>query len=109
MDFRHTDIIFLSACETGIGDLSYDGVIGLQRALKKAGANALIMSLWKVDDYATSIIAVEFYKNYLSGKSARASLYAAQDYVRNYTDENGNKLFESPYYWAGFILLDALD
>lgn len=109
LDFRHTDIIFLSACETGIGDLSYDGVIGLQRALKKAGANALIMSLWKVDDYATSIIAVEFYKNYLSGKSARASLYAAQDYVRNYTDENGNKLFESPYYWAGFILLDALD
>ena len=52
---------------------------------------------------------VEFYKNYLSGKTLQESLRNAQTYVRNYADENGNKLFESPYYWAGFILLDAID
>ena len=52
---------------------------------------------------------VEFYKNYLSGKTLQESLRNAQIHVRNYADENDTKLFESPYYWAGFILLDALD
>lgn len=52
---------------------------------------------------------VEFYRNYLSGNGKQESLRLAQSYVRDYTDEKGNKLFESPYYWAGFILLDALD
>lgn len=109
IDLHNLNIVVLSACQTGLGDLKCDGVFGLQRGFKKAGAKTLLMSLWRVNDIATKLLMVEFYRNYLSGNGKQESLRLAQSYVRDYTDEKGNKLFESPYYWAGFILLDALD
>ena len=109
-DLRGLDLVVLSACQTALGDIAQgEGVFGLQRGFKKAGAKTLLMSLWKVNDVATKILMVEFYKNYLAGEGKLESLRKAQQYVRDYTDEKGEKLFDDPHYWAGFILLDAFD
>jgi CHAT domain-containing protein len=67
------------------------------------------MSLWKVNDYSTKLLMMEFYKNYLSGISKHESLNKAQKYVREYKNEDGEELFKNPSYWAGWILLDALN
>jgi len=98
LDLRGADLVVLSACETGLGDVTGEGVFGLQRAFKMAGAQTLIMSLWKVSDAATELMMSTFYDNLFSGKSKRESFFAAQAVVRaKYTE---------PYYWAAFILLD---
>lgn len=106
LDFREMKLAVLSACKTGLGDISSDGVFGLQRGFKKAGAKTIVMSLWKVDDHATQIMMTEFYKNYLSGTNKHESLRLAQKMVRDYKDNDGKDLFKDPYYWAGFIILD---
>lgn len=98
MDLSGTDMVVLSACETGLGDITGDGVYGLQRAFKMAGAQTLVMSLWKVDDNATSLMMQTFYEYLLSGKSKREAFNLAQAVVR--------AKFVNPYYWAGFIMLD---
>ena len=104
MDLSGTDIVVLSACETGLGEITSDGVFGLQRAFKKAGVKTLIMSLWKVDDEATSLFMQSFYKAWLSGKSKHDAFAFAQKTVREYSDDT--KSFKNPKYWAAFILLD---
>ena len=96
----------LSACKTGLGDLSGDGVFGLQRGFKKAGTQSIIMSLWKIDDLATQMIMNEFYKNYFSGIDRHESLRIAQRKLREKKDNDGILIFKDPYYWAGFIILD---
>jgi CHAT domain-containing protein len=106
---ENNDIVILSACETGLGELTPDGVWGLQRAFKKAGANSILMSLWKVNDLSTRMFMEEFYRNYLSGMNKSKSLLLARNYIINFMDKEGNRIFENPYYWASFILLDALD
>ena len=100
MNLHGTDIVVLSACETGLGDISGDGVFGLQRAFKQAGVKTLIMSLWRVDDAATELMMKTFYENLLAGKSKREAFSIAQNTVRN------NENFTNPHYWAGFIMLD---
>lgn len=106
LDLNGTDMVVLSACQTGLGDLKDDGVFGLQRGFKKAGVKSILMSLWKVDDNATELLMVEFYRNYLAGIGKTQSLKNAQKFVREYTDVEGNRIYEHPYYWAGFIMLD---
>lgn len=105
LDLRGLDLVSLSACETGLGKLSDDGVIGLQRGFKKAGANSLLMSLWKVDDDATSLLMSEFYRNWTSGTSKYDSFEKAKETVRSKKDRG----WDNPYFWASFILLDGLD
>ena len=106
LDLRGLDIVVLSACQTGLGDIiSGEGVLGLQRGFKKAGANTILMSLDKVDDEATRILMVEFYRNLMNGKTKRQSLQEAQQYLRKV--ENGK--YDDPRYWASFIMLDGLD
>lgn len=103
LNLNNVDLVVLSACQTGLGETSDEGVFGLQRGFKLAGTKTLLMSLWKVDDKATQMLMTEFYKNFLNGKSKRESLLAAQKVVRETPG------FEDPVYWAGFILLDALN
>ena len=104
VDLRGLDLVVLSACQTGLGDISQsEGVFGLQRGFKKAGANSILMSLWKVKDEATQILMTQFYKNLVAGQSKRQALRSAQKYLREYN--NGH--FNEPKYWAAFILLDA--
>ncbi len=98
LDLRGADLVVLSACETGLGEVTGEGVFGLQRAFKKAGAQTLVMSLWRVSDAATEVMMSEFYTNLLAGKSKRESFLAAQAAVRS--------KFSEPYYWAAFIMLD---
>lgn len=105
LDLSKLDLVVLSACETGLGDLDNGGVYGLQRGFKKAGTNTILMSLDKVDDEATKILMVEFYKNLTSGKSKHQSLKDAQKYLRQIDNGKYNK----PEYWASFIMLDGLD
>lgn len=105
LDLIGLDLVVLSACQTAQGDLGDDGVLGLQRGFKKAGANSILMSLWKVDDEATQIFMTQFYKNLVSGQSKRQSLQSAQRYLREYNSGQYNK----PEYWAAFILLDAIN
>ena len=98
MNLSGTDMVVMSACETGLGDITSDGVFGLQRAFKMAGVQTLVMSLWKVDDNATSLMMQTFYEHLLSGMSKREAFSLAQTAVRaKYLD---------PYYWAGFVMLD---
>ena len=99
LDLRETELIVLSACETGKGDITSEGVFGLQRALKMAGVQTIIMSLWKVNDQATQVLMTEFYTNWIDKKqSKREAFKNAQNTIR--------AQFESPEYWAGFVLLD---
>ena len=99
MDLRDADLVVLSACETAKGDITSEGIFGLQRAFKMAGVQTIIMSLWKVNDQATQMLMTEFYTNWISkNQSKREAFKNAQNTVR--------AKFEEPEYWAGFILLD---
>lgn len=99
MDLRDANLVVLSACETAKGDITSEGVFGLQRAFKMAGAQTIIMSLWKVNDQATQMLMTEFYTNWIGKQqSKREAFKNAQNTVRTH--------FEEPEYWAGFIMLD---
>lgn len=105
VDLNNVDLVVLSACETGLGDIEYSGVYGLQRGFKKAGANTILMSLDKVDDEATKILMVEFYRNLMNGESKLQSIKHAQKHLRQV--DNGK--YDEPKYWASFIMLDGLN
>ena len=103
LDLRGLDLVVLSACKTGKGDINQgEGVFGLQRGFKKAGAQSLIMSLWDVADEATQILMTAFYDNMLTGLSKRQAFKQAQQQLRQ--ADNGQ--YDHPRYWAAFILLD---
>ena len=111
LDLRGLDLVVLSACQTGLGELKGDGVFGLQRGFKKAGVKTIVMSLWDVDDAATQMLMTEFYKNLLDGKTKRESLLEAQRKVRNFKGviDGEGRDFSNPKYWAGFIMLDGIE
>jgi CHAT domain-containing protein len=91
------DLVSLSACQTGLGLLSSDGIIGFSRAFLAAGARSLLMSLWRIDDEASREWMISFYEEYVShGNKARA-LRSAMDRTR--------QRYPDPRYWAGFGLL----
>ena len=105
LDLRGLDLVVLSACQTALGDVDNEGVYGLQRGFKKAGAKTILMSLDKVDDEATKLLMVEFYNNLMTGNSKYQSLKKAQQYLR--LVDNGK--YNKPEYWASFIMLDGLN
>ncbi|MBK7242998.1 MAG: tetratricopeptide repeat protein [Saprospiraceae bacterium] len=100
MNLSNTELVVLSACETGLGDIQgNEGVYGLQRAFKIAGAKHIIMSLWQVPDKQTSLLMTTFYKKYLEEKmTIPDAFHAAQKELR----DNGL----DPYNWAGFVLVE---
>jgi CHAT domain-containing protein/Tfp pilus assembly protein PilF len=98
LDLRKTDLVVLSACETGLGDIKgSEGVYGLQRSFKMAGAKYLIMSLWQVPDKETSEFMTTFYKYLTKTKDIKASFNQTQKVMRKKYD---------PYYWAAFVLIE---
>ncbi len=99
LDFSGLDLVVLSACQTGLGEVTGEGVFGLQRGFKKAGAQTIVMSLWKVADEPTQLLMVEFFKNLTAGQSKRAAFLAAQQTVR--------AKYPNPLYWAAFVMVDG--
>ncbi len=94
LDFSGMDLVVLSACQSGLGDISGDGVFGLQRGFKKAGVNTIIMSLWNVDDLATLMLMSHFYDNLLVKKmTKKKALEEAQMFVRDF------KIADSLWVW----------
>ena len=98
LDLSGCRLVVLSACQTGLGEYNSEGVYGLQRAFKLAGAQSVLMSLWSVDDKATQELMTEFYNGLISGKEPDDALVAAQYSLR----VKGY----SPDKWAAFVLLN---
>ena len=99
LDLSNTKLVVLSACETARGRIfPVDGVFGLQRAFKQAGAGSILMSLWKVDDNATATFMEYFYMFLFETNDRHEALKKAQDEVR--------KQYPDPYYWAAWVMLD---
>jgi len=101
LDLQGADLVVLSACQTGLGEIKGDGVFGLQRGFKKAGAQTLLMSLWSVNDRATQIMMTSFYQSLMQGVTRHDAFKQAQAQVQTAG-------FTSPFYWAAFIMLDDL-
>ncbi|WP_418264189.1 CHAT domain-containing protein [Flavobacterium faecale] len=98
LDLSACQLVVLSACETGLGEINgAEGVFGLQRAFKMAGVKNIIMSLWKVPDVQTAELFAVFYKECFAGKSIHEAFQIAQAKMKDKY---------SPYYWAGFVLLE---
>lgn len=103
LDLRGTDLVVLSACQTGLGKVTPEGLYGLQRAFKKAGVQTIIMTLWNVSDVATKEFMVKFYEELTAGAdrwNKRKAFENAKNHIRN------NQDYKDPYYWAGFVMLD---
>jgi CHAT domain-containing protein/tetratricopeptide (TPR) repeat protein len=93
-----TELVVLSACDTGRGDVKLgQGIYGLRRALFIAGAETVVLSLWKVNDGTTRLLMEDYYRNLLAGKGRAAALREAMRALR--------KTRPHPYYWAPFIAL----
>jgi len=112
MNLDNTDLVVLSACETGLGETSQaggftnlmtngEGVFGLQRAFRIAGAKSLIMSLWKVNDQATNLLMQSFYTELAKTGNIKTSFLNAQNTLRK-TPE-----YSHPYFWAAFVLIES--
>jgi CHAT domain-containing protein len=102
------DLVVLSACETGIGKLfKSEGAMSVARGFQYAGAQNLLFSLWKVNDYTTSVFMSDFYKNIKKGESyLDANTNAKLDFLKNKLISNTKK---SPYYWSAFVYFGRIE
>ena len=99
LDLRETELVVLSACETGKGEVkNSEGVYGLRKAFTDAGAQNIIMSLWKVDDKVTQEFMTRFYRLWLNDKTTiREAFHKTQLEIK--------AKYPQPYYWGAFILV----
>lgn len=102
------DLVVLSACETGIGKLyKSEGAMSIARGFQLAGAQNLLFTLWKVNDYTTSVFMDSFYQNIKNGQSyLEANANAKRDFLNNPNVSNAKK---SPYYWSAFVYYGAVE
>lgn len=101
----HAELVVLSACQTGLGDLKQaEGTVGIQRALLAKGARSVLVSLWSVSDVVTSVLMRRFYRHWLEdrdGPSKAEALRRAQEDVR------ATPGYAHPRFWAAFQLVGA--
>ncbi len=97
LDLEGTDLVVLSACETGLGDFDAgEGVYGLQRAFRAAGSKSVVTSLWKVDDQGTRDFMIAFYQQMTILNNKRDAFRAAQLAMK--------EKYGDPYYWGAFVI-----
>jgi CHAT domain-containing protein len=100
MSLSNTELVVLSACQTGLGDVNgSEGVSGLQRAFKMAGVHYILMSLWPVPDRETVEFMDDFYGFWMSGKSIREAFNLTQVLMHH-------KYPDDPSKWAAFVLME---
>ena len=109
LNLHGTDLVVLSACDTGLGDVQVgEGVYGLRRAFMLAGAKNLVMSLWAVNDKLTLTQMEQFYQDYADGQSAVDALRTAQlqsiATLRKSTQAEFGEAFAPVHLWAPFIV-----
>lgn len=101
MNLDGTRLAVLSACETGVGIYTGEGVYGMYRGFKQAGVDSILASLWKVNDLATALFVKTFYYRWFHGDTMQQAYASSVAEVR--------KQFPNPYYWAPFVLIDAVE
>lgn len=123
LDMTNVDLCVLAACQTGLGEVSYDGVYGIQRGLKNAGVKAMILSLWSIDDDATSIFISSLYKYLSEDKDVHSAFVKARKdlskrrkkpvskfsagkliHIKNEMDVT----YSDPFFSNAFILIDDI-
>lgn len=125
LDLSKVDLMVLSACQTGLGYITSDGVYGLQRGLKNSGVDNIIVSMWNVDDRATSIFFSRFYELLHSGSSLHEAFMEARDDLKNTMVMNKRRTFRpqnltqsnkaslinynKPKFYNAFLLIDAIE
>lgn len=127
LDLRNVEFVVLSACQTAKGDITDEGAAGLVRGLKNAGVKTVLATLWSVNDRSTMLFMQEFYKRLEAGCSKYEAFRLAQSKLKNepfvqyrrrfsprtLARENKRSPYETkysdPYYWAPFILIDAIE
>ncbi len=115
------DLVTLSGCQTGLGrQVDGEGYLGLASAFLQAGARSLVVSLWKAEEEATTMLMTRFYEN-LAGRdentppagvskkpvSKAKALHDAKAWLRSYQAPDGSRPFQHPTYWSGFVLIGA--
>lgn len=100
MDLGGVALVVLAACQTGLGDLGSEGVMGMQRAFRMAGAESMLVSLWLTDDEATIRLMTEFYQALSEGIGVHAALKRSVLKLRSMPGK------QNPYYWAPFVIVD---
>jgi len=120
-DLSHSELVVLSACQTGLGHLTNDGVYGIQRGLKLAGANAVILTLWQINDYSSSLMMRYFYEELEKQSSknihtaflnARQRLMKAERVVyqfdaSTFSTKKEIRRYNTPQHVNPFIIIDA--
>ncbi len=98
LDLENTSLVILSACETSLGAMDAgEGIYGLQRAFRTAGARSVMTSLWKVDDNATKDFMIVFYQQYLTTGNKAIAFAAAQKAIK--------AKYIHPYFWGAFVMM----
>jgi CHAT domain-containing protein len=107
LPYLRADLVVLSACQTGLGDLNQaEGTVGLQRAFLAKGAKSVMVSLWSVSDEATELLMRRFYTHWM-GLEGEEAVGKAEALRRAQEDVRSTQGFEHPRFWAAFQLVGA--
>ena len=129
LNMSNVDLVSVSACQTGLGYVTADGVYGIQRGLKNAGVGCMAISLWNVDDTATSLLMSRFHQNLYQGMSVHRAFMCARAYLMqmgnshqkeissksfdpmtlSYQKMEEQKNYSLPQYCDAFIIVDAIE